>query len=175
MEISLIDRVELGPSCILAHEEAAESTAKYGVPGTPHERPRIQPPPHAQAILPRGRRSEAVNGMAHQVFDQGRSESRVSRQEVTSSCGFSLPLGPVLPSCVWMTSATEETVDGVTKWGVRSETGKKKLFHQRDDGLAHVRSRGTPPETSCWGQPKYPAPLRGAKRFKMGRPPHNSG
>jgi hypothetical protein len=27
---------------------------------------------------------------------------------------------------------------------VRSETGKKRLFHQREDGLAYVRSRGTP-------------------------------
>lgn len=69
-----------------------------------------------------GKRSEAVNGMAYQVFDQGRTECRVSRQEEASSCGFSLPLGPGLPNCVWMTSATEETVDGATEAEVRSET-----------------------------------------------------
>src|SRR5208283_6181351 len=60
----------------------------------------LQPPPHASAILPHGRRGQTVSGMAHQASHQGGSESRVSRSEVASSCGISLPLGPVLPSSV---------------------------------------------------------------------------
>ncbi len=31
------------------------------------------------------------------------------------------------------------------------------------------------PETLYWGQPSIPPPLAGAKRFKMARPPHDSG
>jgi hypothetical protein len=54
------------------------------------ERPSMQPDPHAQGILPRGRRGQTVSGMAHQASDQGRRESRVPRSEMASSCGLHL-------------------------------------------------------------------------------------
>ncbi len=65
-------------------------------------------------------------------------------------------------------------VDDVTEGEVRSETGKKELFHQLDNGFAYVRSRETP-QRRYWVSRGIPPPFRGAKRFKMGRPPHNSG
>ncbi len=58
-----------------------------------------------------GERDEAVHGMADQTPDQGRSAGRVSRSEVASPCRFSLPLGPLLPSCVRVTRAVERMVD----------------------------------------------------------------
>jgi hypothetical protein len=39
--------------------------------------------------------------MAHQASDQGGSKSVVSWSEVVSSCGTGIPLGPLLPGCVW--------------------------------------------------------------------------
>jgi hypothetical protein len=45
----------------------------------------------------------------------GRSESRVARSEVAIPCGFSLPPGRILPSCVRVKSAVEEMVDGVAE------------------------------------------------------------
>jgi hypothetical protein len=60
----------------------------------------LQPTAHASAILPLGRSSQTVNRVAHQVSDQGRSQSRVSRSEVASSSGFCLSFGSTLPSCV---------------------------------------------------------------------------
>jgi hypothetical protein len=65
--------------------------------------------------------------MADQASDQGRSQGRVSRSEVVCPCGGGVSFGPVLPSCVRVTSALEETVDGVTQGEVRSETVKKGL------------------------------------------------
>ena len=85
------------------------------------------------------------------------------------------PLAPILPRCVRVTSAAQKTVDGVTEGELRSEKGEKEHFHQRDDGFACVRSRGSPHKdlsgvsgTSC-------APLGGPRTLKMARPPHNSG
>lgn len=82
----------------------------------------LQSSAHAPAVLSHWRAGETVNGMPHQASYQGRSESRVSRQEVASPCGFSLPLGWILPLCVRLTSVVEKTVDGVTEGEVSSET-----------------------------------------------------
>jgi hypothetical protein len=42
---------------------------------------------------------------------------------VVCSCGFSLPLVPILPSCFRVRTTVKEMVDGVV-WGeVRSKTG----------------------------------------------------
>jgi hypothetical protein len=74
-----------------------------------------------------------------------------------------------------VTSAVEKTVDGVTEGEVRSETGKKGLFHQHDDGFASFRSRGRLYAHLFGVSGAIPLPLKGAKRFKMAGPPHNSG
>ena len=113
--------------------------------------------------------------MADQASDQGRSQGLVSRSEVVCPCSGGVSFGPLLPSCVRVTSALEKTVDGVTQGEVRSETGKDGLSCQHDDGFACVWSRGTLQgdllgvrETTC-------APLKGPKTLKMARPRHNSG
>ena len=58
---------------------------------------------------------------------------------------------------------------------LESTPGKNRLFHQRDDGFAYVRTRGTPQRHPIGVSRAIPQPLRGTRRFKMGRPPHNSG
>jgi len=66
-------------------------------------------------------------------------------------------------------------VDGGAFGDVRSKTGEKGLFDQRDDGFACVGSRGTPAETFFGASGAISLPLKGAKTVKMARPPHNSG
>jgi len=101
------------------------------------------------------------------MADQRRSESRVSRSEVASPCGFSFPLGPTIPSRVRVTSAAQKTVDGVTEGEVRSEKGEKGHFHQRDDGLPASDRMAQPTET-LWGQPRYPAARQGCQNGQKG-------
>ena len=69
----------------------------------------------------------------------------------------------------------EILIDGGAHGEVRSKTGIIALFQQRNDGFAYVRSRGTPRGHPIRVSRAVPQPLTGAKRFKMGRPPHNSG
>ena len=107
----------------------------------------LQPPSHAPAILPRGRRSQMVDGMAHQAPNQGRSESRVSRSEVASSCGFCVSVAWILPRCVWVTTAVEKTVDRVTGGEVRSKKGKKGLVINVTTVLPLSGRVGLPTET----------------------------
>ncbi len=65
-------------------------------------------------------------------------------------------------------------IDGVTEGEVRSETGNKGSSYQRHDGFAWVRSRGTPHGNVSGVSGATLLPLKGAKRVKMARPPHNS-
>jgi hypothetical protein len=88
----------------------------------------MQSPAHAEAVLPRGGNGQTIDRMAHQAFGQGRNESRVSRQEVASPSGCSLPLGWILPRRVRLTSAVEEMVDAAEEGVLRSETGKGGPF-----------------------------------------------
>ena len=74
-----------------------------------------------------------------------------------------------------MTSAVEEMVDGVAEGVIRSETEKKGLFHQHDDGLAWVRSRDTRRGNLIGVSGATSLTLKGAKTVKMARPRHNSG
>ncbi len=108
--------------------------------------------------------------MADQTSDQAGSEGRTSRQEVASPCGFSLPFGPVLPSCVWVTSAVGKTVDGLAEGELRSVTGKTGPFHQHDDGFACVSSVGHPTETFSGSAELSLDPSRVPKRQKWQDP-----
>ena len=82
---------------------------------------------------------------------------------ITVECGKSMwlqpSLGPVLPSCVRMTSSAEKAVDGVTEGEVRSETEKKGFFINVATVLPMLASVGHP-EIPYWGQPSYPPPIR---------------
>ncbi len=69
----------------------------------------------------------------------------------------------------------KEMVDGGAEGEVRSETGKKGLFHQRDDGFACVRSRATPHGYLFGVSGATSLPLKGAETIKMARPRHNPG
>jgi hypothetical protein len=95
------------------HSEAAKPGSTWGC--------WLTTGPHASAILPHGRRSQTVNGMAHEASDQGGSEGRVSRSEVVCPCGVGVSFGSTLPCCLRATSAVEKTVDGVKEGEVRSE------------------------------------------------------
>jgi hypothetical protein len=105
--------------------------------------------------------------MADQTPDQGRSESRLSR-EVVCPCGFSLPLGPVLLSCVRVTNAVEKTVDQATEGEIGSQTGKKAPFHQRDDGLAVLMAREGPYGVVAGGRSTVAKPDSGWKQSRIG-------
>jgi len=59
------------------------------------------------AILPYGRRSQTLSGVAYQASDQGWSEGRVSWSEVVCSCRVGVSFGPTLPVCVRVTRAAE--------------------------------------------------------------------
>ena len=98
------------------HRCAADQALAHGIVG-------LQPPAHALAIPPGRRRGQTVNGVADQAFAPSGGNSCVSRPEVECSCGFSFPLGPVLPRFVRVTSSAEKTVDGATEGDVHSESG----------------------------------------------------
>lgn len=80
----------------------------------------------------------------------------------------------MLSCCVRLTSALEKTVDGVTKGQVRSEKGRKALFHQQDDGSASFRSRGTLRAHPFEARGEIPPPVTDAKTCRMAIPPHGS-
>jgi hypothetical protein len=65
-------------------------------------------------------------------------------------------------------------LDGVAEGEVRSETGQNGPLHQRDDGFACVRLRGKPHGDLFGVSGPIALPLKGAKKVKMARPPHNS-
>jgi len=66
-------------------------------------------------------------------------------------------------------------VDGAAKGEARSETGKKELFHQRDDGFACLRTYVTPRGDLFGASGVIPCPLKAAKTFKMAGAEHDSG
>jgi len=74
------------------------------------------------------------------------SNQRGSRQVLVASSRVprGIALGPILPSCARVTSGLGKPIDGRVQDEVRSEIGQQGLFYQRHDGLAWVRSRGTP-------------------------------
>jgi hypothetical protein len=67
----------------------------------------------------------------------------------------------------------EKMVDGAAKVELRSQTGKKGLFHQRDNGFARVRSLGTPHRDLFGVSGATYLPIKGAKTVKIVRPPQN--
>lgn len=71
-------------------------------------------------------------------------------------------------------TSSQKTVDGVTQGEVRSETGKKGLSWQHDDGFAWVRSRGTLQRDLLGVGGTTILSLKGAKTVEMARPRHNS-
>ena len=52
---------------------------------------------------------------------------------MASSCGFSLPRGPILPSCVRLRANKDLLLDRGAFGEVRSETGEKSAFRERDN------------------------------------------
>ncbi len=68
----------------------------------------------------------------------------------------------------------EKTVDGGTEGEVRSETGKKKLFHQRDDGFACARRCRIHHGDLFGAGGAIPRPLKSSKTVSMTSPRHNS-
>ncbi len=68
----------------------------------------------------------------------------------------------------------EKTVDRVTEGEVRSRKGKEGPCHQREDGFASVKSRGTPHGDLIGVSGTTSLPLKGSKTVKIARPPHNS-
>lgn len=113
--------------------------------------------------------------MANQALNQGSSQGRVSWSDVASPCGVGVFFGQALPSRVRVTSAEGKPVDRVPEGRVRSETGKKTLFCQHDDGFAWVGSRGTLQRDLLGFRGTTCAPLKGPKTVKMARPPYNFG
>jgi ubiquinone/menaquinone biosynthesis C-methylase UbiE len=66
-------------------------------------------------------------------------------------------------------------LDGAAEDEIRSETGQKEPFHQRDGGFAWMRSRGTSHGALLRVSRLTSPPLKGAKTVNMARPPYNSG
>jgi len=60
---------------------------------------------------------EAVNRVAHQASDQGRSEGVVSRLEVVSSCSIGVSAGWTL-ACGVRVTATENILLDWETWGM---------------------------------------------------------
>ena len=69
-------------------------------------------------------------------------------------CGFSLLLGPVLPSCVRVSATETIVLDWGSRGVVRSETETYGLFRQHDDGLAFIGSCGG--DTGALAGPRVP-------------------
>ena len=70
------------------HKGTTQPPLRCKASSVAHGSPSLQPPSNDPAILPRGRGSQRINGVAHQAPDQGRSEGCVSRSEVAGSCGL---------------------------------------------------------------------------------------
>jgi len=85
------------------------------------------------------------------------------------------PEFPTLPCSVRVTSVVGKILDGVTEGEVRSETGGKGPFHQRDHSFACVRLSGTPDGDPFEVTGANLRRLSQVKTLKMARPPHNSG
>lgn len=87
-------------------------------------------------------------------------------------CSRSLPLGPVLTSCV--TVRRRKTVDGATEGELHSEAVKKRPFCQHYSGSARIRSSETPHRHPIAWEPKFHELFTATTRLKTARPTHNS-
>lgn len=125
-----------------------------------------------QAILPRGRRGQAVNGVADQASEQGWSQqSRVSWSEVASRCGVDIPLGLVLPDCVWVTRALKKRLTGCQR--VRYAQNKQKGDSlPYGGGFVAVGSPVGPSEGLFGVKGILLGPDSGSNTPELGRPPH---
>lgn len=87
-------------------------------------------------------------------------------------CGKSMWRRPSpWPGTTELGSADEHNtkiIDGVMEGEVRSETGYKGSSYQHDEGLARVRSRGTPHGDLFRVSGAIPRSLKGSKNAKNG-------
>ncbi len=102
------------------------------------------------------------------MADQRRSENRVSWSEVASPCCFSLPFGPVLPSCVRVTSAVEKK--WLTEWRRVKYAHKQEkmgLFSNVTTVLPTSGREGHPTDTFLRSVGRPLCPSRTLKRSKL--------